>query len=67
MATFLFDKTIFGPVKSRRLGISLGINLLPNNQKLCSFDCIYCECGWNPLKGKSKIVLPSREKVKVAL
>ena len=48
MATFLFDKTIFGPVKSRRLGVSLGINLLPNTRKLCNFNCIYCECGWNP-------------------
>lgn len=46
MATFLFDKIIFGPVKSRRLGVSLGINLLPTNKKICSFDCIYCECGW---------------------
>jgi wyosine [tRNA(Phe)-imidazoG37] synthetase (radical SAM superfamily) len=48
MATFLFDKIIFGPVASRRLGVSLGINLLPNNSKLCNFDCIYCECGWTP-------------------
>ena len=48
MSTFLFDKTIFGPVNSRRLGISLGINLLPNSRKVCNFNCIYCECGWNP-------------------
>jgi len=61
MATFLFDKTVFGPVKSRRLGISLGINLLPNDSKLCSFDCLYCECGWNPDPKKVKAVLPSRE------
>ena len=46
MATFLFDKIIFGPVQSRRLGASLGINLLPNDRKICSFNCIYCECGW---------------------
>lgn len=46
MATFLFDKIIFGPVKSRRLGVSLGINLLPADSKWCSFNCIYCECGW---------------------
>lgn len=46
MATFLFDEIIFGPVKSRRLGASLGINLLPNDRKICSFNCIYCECGW---------------------
>lgn len=45
MGTFLFDKVIFGPVKSRRLGESLGINLLPTDQKVCNFDCIYCECG----------------------
>ena len=50
MATFLFDKTIFGPVKSRRLGVSLGINLLPNSRKVCNFNCIYCECGWTPQK-----------------
>ena len=41
MATFLFDKIVFGPVISRRLGISLGINLLPGDSKVCSFDCIY--------------------------
>jgi wyosine [tRNA(Phe)-imidazoG37] synthetase (radical SAM superfamily) len=46
MATFLFDKIIFGPVRSRRLGNSLGINLLPSDNKWCSFNCIYCECGW---------------------
>ena len=47
MSTILFHKIVFGPIKSRRLGNSLGINLLPDNGKLCSFDCIYCECGWN--------------------
>ena len=41
-----FDSIIFGPVKSRRLGTSLGINLLPPRIKFCSFNCIYCECGW---------------------
>ena len=45
--TSLFDNIIFGPVRSRRLGLSLGVNLLPVEAKLCSFDCIYCECGWN--------------------
>ena len=60
MPTFLFDQTIFGPVISRRLGVSLGINLLPNDSKLCSFDCIYCECGWNPEKGSVKAVFPTR-------
>jgi len=61
--TFLFDKIIFGPVKSRRLGVSLGINLLPTNVKVCSFDCIYCECGRNPKKYEEKAVLPSRIEV----
>ncbi|MFC1889907.1 radical SAM protein [Thermodesulfobacteriota bacterium] len=36
-------KTIFGPVLSRRLGCSLGIDTLP--AKICTYDCIYCECG----------------------
>lgn len=46
MSTSLFDAVIFGPIHSRRLGLSLGVNLLPVDNKLCSFDCIYCECGW---------------------
>ena len=45
--TSLYNDIIFGPVRSRRLGLSLGVNLLPVESKLCSFDCIYCECGWN--------------------
>lgn len=45
--TALYNDIIFGPVRSRRLGLSLGVNLLPTHSKLCSFDCIYCECGWN--------------------
>lgn len=67
MPTFLFDKIIFGPVKSRRLGVSLGINLLPTNVKVCSFDCIYCECGRNPKKYEDKAVLPSRMEVQQKL
>jgi wyosine [tRNA(Phe)-imidazoG37] synthetase (radical SAM superfamily) len=67
MPTFLFDKIIFGPVKSRRLGVSLGINLLPTNIKVCSFDCIYCECGRNPKKYEEKAVLPSRIEVQQKL
>ncbi len=67
MGTFLFDKIIFGPVNSRRLGISLGINLLPTDVKLCSFDCIYCECGWTPRKYEEKVQLPSRDEVKEKL
>lgn len=67
MPTFLFNKIVFGPVKSRRLGVSLGINLLPETEKLCNFNCIYCECGWTY---KSKITgsdLPAREEVYRAL
>jgi wyosine [tRNA(Phe)-imidazoG37] synthetase (radical SAM superfamily) len=63
MATFLFDKIIFGPVKSRRLGVSLGINLLPADSKVCSFNCIYCECGWTPGKREKKAELPARSLV----
>ncbi len=64
MSTFLFDQIIFGPVKSRRLGISLGVNLLPTDSKVCSFDCIYCECGWTPKKRERKVVLPTRQEVR---
>lgn len=64
MSTFLFDQIIFGPVKSRRLGVSLGVNLMPTNSKVCSFDCIYCECGWTPKKRTQKALLPAREMVK---
>lgn len=46
--SLLFHDIIYGPVKSRRFGHSLGLNLLPSNSKICSFNCIYCECGWNP-------------------
>jgi wyosine [tRNA(Phe)-imidazoG37] synthetase (radical SAM superfamily) len=46
MGTFLFDRIIFGPVYSRRLGQSLGLNLLPTGSKICTFNCVYCECGW---------------------
>ncbi|SRR6056297_3438663 len=67
MATFLFDNIIFGPVNSRRLGHSLGINLLPNNFKYCSFDCIYCECGWSNREKDKNIVFHSSEKVIIHL
>lgn len=50
MGTFLFDKIVFGPIKSRRLGHSLGINLLSTSHKVCNFDCIYCECGFSDNK-----------------
>jgi wyosine [tRNA(Phe)-imidazoG37] synthetase (radical SAM superfamily) len=67
MPTFLFDRIVFGPVKSRRLGISLGINLLPVDSKLCNYDCIYCECGWTNKPKGSKPLLPSRTQAKDAL
>ena len=67
MATFLFDSIVFGPVSSRRLGVSLGINLLPVSRKVCSFNCIYCECGWTPGKPDKKEPLPSRKEVYEAL
>ena len=66
MSTFLFDKTIFGPVISRRLGISLGINLMPNTRKICNFNCIYCECGWT-YNSVSNEKLPSSSEVKELL
>jgi len=67
MATFLFDDIIFGPVKSRRLGVSLGINLLPAKRKICNFNCIYCECGWTGNINKAISHLPVREEVYKAL
>ena len=47
MSTIIYPSPIFGPIHSRRLGISLGINLQPGDGKTCTFDCIYCECGYN--------------------
>lgn len=60
------EETVFGPIKSRRLGNSLGINLLPRKGKLCNFDCIYCECGWNR-DGRDDRTLPSGREVSEAL
>ena len=60
------EETVFGPIFSRRLGSSLGINLLPERGKICNFDCIYCECGWNR-DGRNDTVLPSAEKVRTDL
>jgi Fe-S oxidoreductases len=62
----LREETVFGPIKSRRLGTSLGVNLLPVNGKICTFDCIYCECGWNA-DGRDDTRLPSAEDVRQAL
>ena len=72
MSTFLFHEMVFGPVRSRRLGISLGINLLPVGCKYCNFDCIYCECGLNsPLlwrrAGRRSQNFPTREEIYTAL
>ena len=61
MATFLFDDVICGPVKSRRLGVSLGINLVPVSKKVCTFNCIYCECGWTNERHLPSGGFPSRE------
>ena len=62
----LFSDIIFGPLRSRRLGVSLGVNLLPMYGKWCNFDCIYCECGWNAgQRGDRR--LPSREQAGDAL
>lgn len=66
MSTILFSSPIFGPVHSRRLGVSLGVNLLPADGKLCSFDCIYCECGLNG-QHRPELKMPSREAVRNAL
>lgn len=62
MQTVLFHETIFGPIHSRRLGTSLGINLMPNDGKICSFDCLYCEAGFNA-QGAGKSGLPTRAQV----
>ncbi|MBO7552532.1 MAG: radical SAM protein [Bacteroidaceae bacterium] len=64
--TIIYPSPIFGPVHSRRLGVSLGINLMPGDGKVCSFDCIYCECGFNK-DFKPKSARPSREEVREAL
>ncbi|MDK2852675.1 MAG: hypothetical protein PWQ38_940, partial [Proteiniphilum sp.] len=61
--TILFHEIVYGPVQSRRLGSSLGVNLLPYDGKLCSFDCIYCECGFNR-DFRTKTKLPDRENVR---
>ncbi len=66
MSTVIYPSPIFGPVRSRRLGISLGINLLPADGKVCSFDCIYCECGFNE-DHRPKLPLPTRSEVAAAL
>jgi wyosine [tRNA(Phe)-imidazoG37] synthetase (radical SAM superfamily) len=61
MSTFLFDEFVFGPIKSRRLGNSLGINLLSTTQKVCNFNCIYCECGLTKKAEKEKSLFCGKE------
>jgi wyosine [tRNA(Phe)-imidazoG37] synthetase (radical SAM superfamily) len=67
MSGFLFHETVFGPVMSRRLGVSLGINLLPVDYKYCTFNCIYCECGWTHNKTGGNNKLPERNEVRSKL
>ena len=66
MSTIIYPSPIFGPVHSRRLGVSLGINLLPADGKVCTFDCIYCECGFNA-DHRPTLPMPSRADVSLAL
>lgn len=66
MQTILFHDTIFGPIHSRRLGTSLGVNLSPRDGKICSFDCLYCEAGFNA-QGPGRAGLPCRTEVRTLL
>ena len=61
----LFNEIAYGPIRSRRLGVSLGMEIMPLTHKLCTFDCVYCECGWN--RPISHPILPTREEVRKAL
>ena len=61
----LFDSIAYGPIHSRRLGTSLGMEIMPLTNKLCTFDCVYCECGWN--QPVHKPVLPTRAEIREAL
>lgn len=66
MSTVIYPSPIFGPIHSRRLGVSLGINLMPADGKVCTFDCIYCECGFNA-DHRPTLPRPTREEVAAAL
>lgn len=66
MSTIIYPSPIFGPVHSRRLGLSLGINLMPDDGKVCTFDCIYCECGFNAQRRPAHL-RPTRAEVAHAL
>lgn len=67
MSGILFDEIVFGPVKSRRFGVSLGINLMPLEGKLCSFNCVYCECGLTDEHKKDKLKLYSASEINASL
>ena len=62
-----FDEIVFGPIYSRRLGSSLGVNILPSKGKLCNFDCVYCECGWNKDGASADRRFPNLAEVEAAL
>lgn len=62
-----FDEIVFGPIYSRRLGSSLGVNILPSEGKLCNFDCVYCECGWNKDGAVAGRRFPNLQEVESAL
>ena len=66
MSTVIYSSPIFGPIHSRRLGLSLGINLMPHDGKICTFDCIYCECGLN-IQRRPHSPRPTREEISEAL
>lgn len=66
MSTVIYPSPIYGPVHSRRLGLSLGINLMPADGKICTFDCLYCECGFNADR-RTRSHYPTREIVVAAL
>lgn len=63
----LFENIVFGPIHSRRLGTSLGVNVLPTEKKYCSFNCIYCECGWNVVDTRINVPFNKREDIRAAL
>jgi wyosine [tRNA(Phe)-imidazoG37] synthetase (radical SAM superfamily) len=67
MSGILFDEIVFGPVKSRRFGVSLGINLMPLEGKLCTFNCVYCECGLTDVRKKDKLKLFSANEINASL
>lgn len=67
MSGILWDNLVFGPIKSRRLGSSLGVNLLPGNNKICTFNCVYCECGWGDSPKQLNLTFNKKQDIIVAL